>query len=240
MMEKPSDNMEIRENLTIVKSNIADACAAVGRRPEEVTLVGVTKTVSPQRINAAIELGLRNIGENRVQEYLSKKDMLNLDRVNVHLIGHLQTNKVSRIINEVDMIESVDSLRLAEVVNRESLKAGRVTDVLIEVNIGRESQKYGVLEEDLEKLLIEVSEFRGLRVLGLMTVPPILDTEKQIREVFSRMYKLFVDIKGKNIDNIFTDVLSMGMSSDYKEAIMEGATMVRVGSALFGKRRVTH
>ncbi|MDD3693452.1 MAG: YggS family pyridoxal phosphate-dependent enzyme [Oscillospiraceae bacterium] len=237
MMEKPLDDvLLIKENLKRIKNNITEACIAAGRQPNEVTLMGVTKTVSAKRINDAIGLGLSHIGENRVQEYLGKKDELNLNDVKVHFIGHLQTNKVSRIVSQVDMIDSIDSLRLANTVNKASLKAGRVTDVLIEVNIGREIQKSGILEENLEEFLYQVSTLNGLRVVGLMTVPPILTTERQRREVFSRMFKLFIDIKGKNIDNIFMDILSMGMSSDYVEAIMEGATMVRVGSALFGKR----
>ncbi len=237
MMEKPLDDvLLIKENLKRIKNNITEACIAAGRQPNEVTLMGVTKTVSAKRINDAIGLGLSHIGENRVQEYLGKKDELNLNDVKVHFIGHLQTNKVSRIVSQVDMIDSIDSLRLAHTVNKASLKAGRVTDVLIEVNIGREIQKSGILEENLEEFLYQVSTLNGLRVVGLMTVPPILTTERQRREVFSRMFKLFIDIKGKNIDNIFMDILSMGMSSDYVEAIMEGATMVRVGSALFGKR----
>ncbi len=237
MMEKPLDDvLLIKENLKRIKNNITEACITAGRQPNEVTLMGVTKTVSAKCINDAIGLGLSHIGENRVQEYLGKKDELKLDDVKVHFVGHLQTNKVSRIVTQVDMIDSVDSLRLANAINKASLKAGRVTDVLIEVNIGREIQKSGVFEENLEELLYQVSELNGLRVLGLMTVPPILDKKQQKREVFSRMYKLFVDIKGKNIDNIFMDILSMGMSSDYVEAIMEGATVVRIGSALFGKR----
>ena len=210
MMEKPLDDvLLIKENLKRIKNNITEACIAAGRQPNEVTLMGVTKTVSAKRINDAIGLGLSHIGENRVQEYLGKKDELNLNDVKVHFIGHLQTNKVSRIVSQVDMIDSIDSLRLANTVNKASLKAGRVTDVLIEVNIGREIQKSGILEENLEEFLYQVSTLNGLRVVGLMTVPPILTTERQRREVFSRMFKLFIDIKGKNIDNIFMDILSM-------------------------------
>lgn len=237
MMEKPLDDiLTIKENIKLIKNNITETCIAAGRQPSEVTLMGVTKTVSAKRINDAIGLGISHIGENRVQEYLGKKDELNLNGVKVHLIGRLQTNKVSRIVTQVDMIDSVDSFKLANAINKASLKAERVTDVLIEVNIGRETQKAGVLEENLEELLCQISALNGLRVRGLMTIPPIFDTKQQKREVFSRMYKLFIDIKGKNIDNIFMDILSMGMSSDYKEAIMEGSTVVRIGSAIFGRR----
>lgn len=154
----------------------------------------------------------------------------------MHLIGHLQTNKVTQIVGLVDCIESIDSLRVARAVSDASLKIGRVTDVLVEVNIGREEAKSGVLEEELEPLLEQISSFSGIRVCGLMTVPPILETEREKRQVFSQMRQLFIDMRGKNIDNINMSVLSMGMSSDYREAILEGATIIRVGSALFGRR----
>lgn len=215
---------------------MAEAALASGRRPEEVRLLGVTKTVPPDRINAALEAGVRGIGENRVQEFLGKREALRLDGVDVHLIGHLQTNKVPKIVGQVDMIESVDSVHLAKAISDASEKSGRITDVLAEVNIGREEAKSGVLSENLEELLAEIGGFSGIRVRGLMTVPPILETEAEKRAIFSRMYKLFIDIRAKNIDNVTMDVLSMGMSADYREAILEGATLVRVGSALFGRR----
>ncbi|MDD2418036.1 MAG: YggS family pyridoxal phosphate-dependent enzyme [Oscillospiraceae bacterium] len=237
MMGKWSDEAsDVVQNLREIQHNISEACIASGRRPEEVTLLGVTKTVPPARINSAISAGLLHIGENRVQEFLSKKEEINLENVKVHLIGHLQTNKISRIITNVDMIESVDSLRLADAINKQSIKINHVTNVLVEVNIGREQAKSGVMEEKLDELLYEISGMKGLNVLGLMTVPPIFDTEHEKRAVFSHMYKLFIDIRGKNIDNIHMDILSMGMSSDYIEAIKEGATIIRVGSAIFGKR----
>jgi pyridoxal phosphate enzyme (YggS family) len=171
-----------------------------------------------------------------VQEFLSKRDALQLTGVQTHLIGHLQTNKVSQIVGQVDMIESVDSIRVAQAIHKESQKKNRITDILVEVNIGREPEKSGVMQEQLEDLLCQINAFSGIQVHGLMTVPPIFDTEREKRAVFSKMYKLFIDIKAKNIDNVTMDVLSMGMSSDYKEAIQEGATLVRIGSALFGKR----
>lgn len=234
MMERPYD--DIRENLKRIEDAMAEAALASGRRPDAVRLLGVTKTVPPDRINAAIEAGVRGVGENRVQEFLSKKDELWLDGVDVHLIGHLQTNKVSKIVGQVDMIESVDSVRLAKAISDASEKIGRATEVLVEVNIGREEAKSGAFSENLEELLEEIGAFSGIRVRGLMTVPPILETEAEKRAIFSRMYKLFIDIRAKNIDNVTMDVLSMGMSADYREAILEGATLVRVGSALFGRR----
>lgn len=233
-MEKPFD--DICDNLKRVRLSIGEACVKAGRKPEDVLLLGVTKTVPPDRINAAIAAGLERIGENRVQEFLAKKDGLHLSGVEKHLIGHLQTNKVSKIVGEVDMIESVDSVHLAQAVSEASLKRQRTTDVLVEVNIGREEAKSGVLPECLEELLNSIRGFSGIRVRGLMTVAPILDTEREKRTVFSQMYKLFIDIKEKNIDNVAMDVLSMGMSSDYPEAIAEGSTNVRIGSAIFGRR----
>ncbi len=233
-MERPYD--DIRENLKAISQTMAEAAAASGRRPEDVRLLGVTKTVPPDRINAAIEAGVDAIGENRVQEFLGKRDSLHLDGVGVHLIGHLQTNKVSKIVGLVDMIESIDSVHLARAVSEASLKCGLVTDVLVEVNIGREEAKSGVFQENLEEVLEEIRPFPGIRVRGLMTVPPILETEREKRAVFARMYKLFIDIRAKNRDNGTMDVLSMGMSGDYREAILEGATLVRIGSALFGRR----
>ena len=171
-----------------------------------------------------------------MQEFLQKREELRLEGVGVHLIGHLQTNKVERIVGLVDRIESVDSLRVAQAIDAASRKRGIVTEVLVEVNIGGEEAKSGAAPEETEELLCRMAEMQGLRVRGLMTVPPIADTERERRGYFSRMKKLFVDIRDKNIDNIHMDVLSMGMSGDYVQAIREGSTEVRIGSALFGSR----
>ena len=234
------DSRFVLDNLGRIEERIAAACAAAGRKREDVTLLAVTKTVPPARINAAIGAGVTHIGENRVQEFLGKRDALRLDGVDVHLIGHLQTNK---IVGRVGMIESVDSLRLAEAISQASLREDNTrilpvgyTEVLVEVNIGGEEQKTGVAPERLEELLYTMAALPGIRVRGLMTVPPILTAPEEQRRVFSQMYKLFIDIRGKNIDNIRMDMLSMGMSSDYEQAILEGSTLVRIGSALFGRR----
>lgn len=235
MMERPYD--DICENLKRIRQTMTDACIQSCRKPEDVMLLGVTKTVSSDRINAAIEAGIVRIGENRVQEFLQKKDSLNLNGIEVHLIGHLQTNKVTKIVGDVKMIESVDSIHLAQAIHEASEKKRIATDILVEVNIGREEAKSGVLSENLEELLCKINQYSGIHVRGLMTVPPIFDSEREKRAVFSKMYKLFIDIKAKKIDNVNMDVLSMGMSADYKEAILEGATIVRIGSALFGKRQ---
>lgn len=227
---------DIAENYARIRETMTKACADAGRAEDAVSLLAVTKTVEPARINRAIELGVTQIGENRVQEFLGKRNSLRLDGIGVHLIGHLQTNKVRQIVGLADMIESVDSVRVAAAIDAASQKLGRITNVLVEVNIGREEAKSGVLPEELEPLLEQISSFSGIRVRGLMTVPPILHTESEKRRIFSQMRELFIDIKGKNIDNVDMGVLSMGMSADYREAILEGATLIRVGSALFGRR----
>lgn len=227
----------IKDNLALVEQTIADACDAVGRRRDDVTLTAVTKTVEPTVINEAIACGVTHIGENRVQEFLSKKPFLHLDGVQTYLIGHLQTNKVRQIVGEVSMIQSVDSLRLAQTISQRAENNGIAVPVLIEVNIGGEEQKSGIAPNEVEDLLCNMSTLPAIQVRGLMTVAPILHTEYEKRALFSKMYQLFIDIKDKNIDNIIMQDLSMGMSGDYREAIMEGATIVRVGSAIFGRRQ---
>lgn len=232
-----SDVIQVRENLLRIEQDIQNACAACGRRREEITLMAVTKTVDPVRINAAIEAGVTCIGENRVQEFLQKRDDLRLAGVQKHLIGHLQTNKVRQIVGQVDMIQSVDSERLAQAISEQSLKrTGAPTDVLVEVNIGNEDSKSGVSVEELEPLLWKIGEFSGIRVRGLMTIPPILESDAEKRAIFSKMKQLFIDIQSKKVDNVSMDILSMGMSSDYVQAVLEGSTLVRIGSSLFGKR----
>ena len=236
MMERLSVDAVIGDNLLRIQETMHDACIAGGRHPDEVKLLAVTKTVDAERINAAIRLGVKQIGENRVQEFLGKRDTLNLTDVQAHLIGHLQTNKVKQIVGKVQMIQSVDSLRVAQAIDRYSRELGIVTPVLIEVNIGGEDAKSGVGPAELEKLLYDLCPLDAIHVRGLMTVPPILQKEHEKRAIFSKMYQLFVDIKAKKLDNIDMQELSMGMSGDFREAILEGSTMVRVGSALFGER----
>ena len=227
----------VRENLDRIEEQIQNACVAAGRKREEVTLMAVTKTVDAARINAALSAGVTHIGENRVQEFLEKRDDLQLQGVQAHLIGHLQTNKVKRIVDKVDMIQSIDSERLARAVSEAAQQTERgYCDVLLEVNIGNEDSKSGVAVNELEQLLETTATLPGVRVRGLMAIPPILQTEAEKRAVFEQMYKLFVDIRGKNVDNITMEILSMGMSMDFAEAIREGSTMVRIGSAIFGKR----
>lgn len=236
-MERSSIEQLVADNVAYIGSEMAEACHRAGRPADAVQLLAVTKTVSPEKINAAIQCGINQIGENRVQEYLKKRDDLMLEGVKTHLIGHLQTNKVRQIVGQVDMIESVDSLRLAKAISERSETLQIKTPILVEVNIGGEDAKSGIEPENLEQLLLECSKLSGIKVQGLMTIPPILHTEREKREIFSKMYQLFVDIKSKKIDNIDMQELSMGMSGDFREAILEGATIVRVGSALFGERQ---
>ena len=237
MTEKSSIDPVISDNVQRVREQIENACVVAGHSPDDVTLLAVTKTVDAERINAAIRCGVQQIGENRVQEFLGKRDDLDLTNVQAHLIGHLQTNKVRQIVGKVHMIQSVDSIRVAAAIDRCSQELDIVTPILVEVNIGGEEAKSGISPDNLENLLAEIAPLKGVRVQGLMTVPPILHKESEKRAIFSKMYQLFVDIKAKNIDNIGMQILSMGMSGDFREAILEGSTMVRIGSALFGERQ---
>ncbi len=224
------------DNYNRVRTQIKEAALKAGRGENDVRLMCVTKTVEAQYINPVLDLGADLIGENRVQEFLGKKDDLHLDGVEKHLIGHLQTNKVRQIVGEVDMIESVDSLKLAAEIAKQSQKRDIVTDVLVEVNVGKEESKSGIYAEGLEELLCQISELGGIRVRGLMTIPPICD-ESEARKYFARLRQSFEDIKGKKIDNINMDILSMGMSGDFEAAVLEGSNIVRVGSAIFGARK---
>lgn len=232
-----TENSFVKDNILCIREQMENACIKVGRSADEVELLAVTKTVAPEPINEAIRCGIGAIGENRVQEYLGKKDALHLEGVKTHLIGHLQTNKVKSIVGQVDMIQSVDSEKLLSAISRASENQGIVTDVLLEVNIGREPQKSGVLSENLGELLEKAPMYKGVFVRGLMTVPPILETEMEKRKIFSEMYQLFIDNRSKKLDNVDMSILSMGMSGDYYEAILEGATTVRIGSAIFGHRQ---
>ena len=227
---------DIEYNYKTIRENIYNSAVKAGRNPEEITFLEATKTVEPEYINYAISLGLDHIGENRVQELLSKYESYDLNNTKLHMIGHLQSNKVRQIVGKVDMIESVDSLKLANEISQQSLKNNVKTDILVEVNIGGEESKSGISPDKLEELLYQIAELKAIKVKGLMTIPPICENKQKICGYFENMRKLFLDISAKKIDNISMNVLSMGMSDDYCEAIAEGATMVRIGSALFGAR----
>ena len=233
MMEKSS--VEIFDiNFENVKSRIEAAAKKSGREPGDITLLAATKTVEPELINHAIESGINYIGENRVQEFL-KKEPYYLP-VHKHFIGHLQTNKVKDIVGRVELIHSVDSLHLAQEISKQSEKAGITTDILLEVNIGGEESKHGFAPDEVISAAVQTAKLDFVRLRGLMAIPPICENSDDNVKFFERLRKLFIDIKCKNIDNSNIDILSMGMSDDFDKAIECGATLVRIGTALFGKR----
>lgn len=227
---------DIKYNYDFINEKIAEAAMKAGKTRDDITFLSATKTVEPEYINYAISLGLSYIGENKVQELLSKYDQYNLENCSLQFIGHLQSNKVRQIVGKVDLIQSIDSMKLAKEVSKCSLKNNITSDILVEVNIGKEENKSGVMPEMLEELVEEISTLPAVDVKGLMTIPPICEKKDEIRRYFEKMNRLFLDISSKKLDNVSMDILSMGMSSDYYEAILEGANMVRIGSALFGNR----
>ena len=206
------------------------------RDPSEVQVMAVTKTVDPVLVNAAIGAGITLLGENKAQELCAKYDSYHKDGVQIHFIGHLQTNKVRQIVDKVSMVESVDSIKLAREIDRHCAAIGKVMDVLLEVNIGREENKTGIFPELLPALLEEAGKLEHIRVRGLMTIPPVCETEEEVLQYFSQMRQLFIDIKQKKYDNISMEILSMGMSADYLAAVRCGSNIVRIGTAMFGQR----
>lgn len=233
MTEKSSIDI-FDNNFKKITENIARAAKKSGREPEDIILLAATKTVDVDVINYAISSGIDFIGENRVQEFLSKYD--DYIPVHKHFIGHLQTNKVKDIVGRVELIHSVDSYRLAEEISRQSVKKGITTDVLLEINIGNEESKSGFCYDEVASAVEKIAKLDGIRVKGLMAIPPICENSEQNRPYFAKMQKLFIDIGHKKIDNSSMEILSMGMSDDYEVAISEGANMVRLGTALFGRR----
>lgn len=232
-MEKSSISI-FDENYKEITENIARAAEKSGRKYEDITLLAATKTVDTEVINHAISSGISYIGENRVQEFLSKHE--SFLPVNQHFIGHLQTNKVKDIIDKVSLIHSVDSFRLAEEISRQAVKRGITVNILLEINIGDEESKSGFSYNDAVAAVEKIAKLDGIKIKGLMAIPPICENSEQNRPYFAKMKKLFIDIGNKKIDNSNMDILSMGMSDDYEVAIEEGANMVRLGTALFGRR----
>ena len=225
----------IRERLEKVQNSISEAVKASGRDEKDVTLIAVSKTKPVEMIKEVYDAGIRDFGENKVQEIIDKYPKLPSD-IRWHLIGHLQTNKVKYIIDKVCMIHSVDSLKLAQEISRQAIKHNVTADILIEVNVAGEDTKFGVKPEDTLSLCEEISTLANVRIRGLMTVAPFVDDPEENRAVFCTLRQLLVDIDAKNIDNVCMDCLSMGMSNDYTVAIEEGATFVRVGTSIFGQR----
>lgn len=225
----------IRENLTLVRKKIDEACVRAGRRPEEVTLIAVSKTKPAALLQEAYEAGAREFGENKVQELTDKYEILPKD-IKWHMIGHLQRNKVKYVVDKASLIHSVDSLRLAEEISREALRKNVEANVLIEVNAAGEESKFGVTPEAAEALVRQAAALPAIHVKGLMTIAPYVEDPEENRKHFVRIRQLAVDIKAKNIDNVTMAVLSMGMTGDYEVAVEEGATCVRVGAGIFGGR----
>ena len=229
-------NISIADNIKRVRESIAEAAVRSGRRPEDIKLVAASKTKPADYIKQAIAAGVDAVGENRVQEMLEKHAQDAYKGAPLHFIGHLQSNKVSKVVGVCDLIESVSSKSLVESIGKKARSLGINQDVLIEVNIGREPQKSGVMPEQIEEILALASETEGIKVLGLMAIPPINDENENNCYYFDIIFKLFVDISAKKYDNVSVRLLSMGMSDSYIDAIRAGSNMVRIGSALFGSR----
>jgi|LSQX01.1.fsa_nt_gb pyridoxal phosphate enzyme (YggS family) len=229
------NNDLIKNNIEAVHKRISASAAKVGRDPEDIKLIGVSKTVDAARIREAYKCGIEIFGENRVQELCEKTDILDVECI-WHMIGHLQTNKVKYIIDKVDLIHSLDSLELAREINKRAEKAGRIANVLVQVNVAREDTKFGIGPEDTIRFVKEVSQMGNIGIKGLMTIAPFSQNPEGVRWVFAGLGKLRIDISKENIDNVSMDYLSMGMSNDFEVAIEEGSNMVRIGTALFGSR----
>ncbi|NBI99625.1 YggS family pyridoxal phosphate-dependent enzyme [Lachnospiraceae bacterium] len=225
----------IRDQLHEVETRIQAACARAGRKREEVTLIAVSKTKPVEVLREAYDLGVRVFGENKVQELTEKFGALPTD-IHWHMIGHLQTNKVKYIVEKAELIHSVDSLRLAQAIEKEAAKRGLTSDILVEVNVAEEKSKFGVRVNEVISFIETLAQFPHLHVCGLMTIAPFVENPEENRPIFKNLHKLSVDIAHKNIDNVNVNILSMGMTNDYEVAIEEGATMVRVGTGIFGAR----
>ena len=228
--------MSIAENVKAVKENIASAAIRCGRDPSEIKLVAATKMNDTERVKQAIAAGVDICGENRVQELQQKLAEGAYVGCPLHFIGHLQKNKVKYIVGKVELIHSVDSVALAQEINKKAAALGLVQDILLEVNIGAEEAKSGFAPEELSNALDELAQLGSVRVLGLMAIPPICEKSENNRVYFRRMKQLFIDIGQKKYDNVFMQLLSMGMSADYEVAVEEGANLVRVGTGIFGAR----
>lgn len=223
------------ENFERIREKFENAVVKSGRNPDDVVFSAASKTISPLVLNYAYSKGLHVMGENRVQELLSKWDALDKG-IDMQFIGRLQTNKVKYIVDKVSLIQSVDSVKLATEISRRCEQIGKVMPVLVEINVGGEESKGGIAPESAFEFIDEIRSLHGICVKGLMTIGPLDSQDSQKFEYFSKMQKLFVDIRGKNVDNVYMEILSMGMSCDFEQAILAGSTQVRIGSALFGAR----
>ncbi len=225
----------IKENLSSVQKNVKTAVEKAGRNDNDVTLIAVSKTKPVELLMEAYEAGIRDFGENKVQELCEKYEVMPKD-IRWHMIGHLQRNKVKYIVDKVALIHSVDSLRLAEQIETEAAKKNVIVDILVEVNVACEDSKFGVMTEETLELVKNIAAFEHINIKGLMTIAPYTEEPEENRKYFEKLKQLSVDIKAKNVDNISMEMLSMGMTGDYQVAIEEGATFVRVGTGIFGER----
>ena len=223
--------MGILENYNDIKSRVDAACEKSGRCADDVLILGVSKTISADVLNEAVSLGITTLGENRVQELCDKFD--SVEGATWHLIGHLQTNKVKYIIDKVSLIHSVESIKLIEEISRQAKKHGKVQDVLIEVNVSGEESKFGVPYAEIYDFLDAADKFDGIKIKGFMTMAPLMAEKDEIRQIFKKLYNLYIDIGQKKYDNISMKYLSMGMSNDFEIAVEEGANIIRVGRSLF-------
>lgn len=228
----------LKENYDRVSDNIFRVCEKSGRKPDEVTLIAVSKTKPVSMLQEIYDHGCRDFGENKVQELVEKYEVLPKD-IRWHLIGHLQRNKVKYVVDKAALIHSVDSLKLAEEISKEALKKNVEVDILIEVNVAEEESKFGVKSEDAPELVSQIAKLPGIHIKGLMTIAPYVENPEDNRQYFAQLRQLSVDISAKNIDNVTMNVLSMGMTGDYETAVSEGATLVRVGTGIFGERHYT-
>ena len=228
--------MSIAENIKTIKENIRNAAIAAGRDPREILLCAATKTNGADAVRQAITAGVDCCGENRVQELTAKLAEHAYDGAPVHFIGRLQTNKVRQVVGQVSLIHSADRMKLLEAINTEAARQGIVQDILLQINIGEEASKGGFLESELPEILPQMGSFSNIRVRGLMAIPPICEDSSGNDKFFQKMYNLSVDIMRKKYDNVCVNILSMGMSGDFADAIACGSTMIRVGTAIFGAR----
>ena len=228
--------MSIAENVARIKAEMSAAALAAGRDPKDILLCAATKMNDAENVRQAIAAGVDCCGENRVQELTQKLSENAYEGAPVHFIGHLQTNKVKQVVGKVSLIHSIDSMRLLEAVNKEAARQGICQDILLEINIANEESKSGFTIEEMDSVLSQIGEFSSIRVLGFMVIPPICQDSTDNHKFFQKIYNLSVDITRKKYDNVCVDILSMGMSGDYADAIACGSTMIRVGTAIFGSR----
>lgn len=227
--------MGIKENLDSVQTHMEAACASCGRTAGEVKLIAVSKTKPLPMLEEAYACGCRDFGENKVQELVDKYEAMPKD-IRWHMIGHLQRNKVKYLVDKVFLIHSVDSLRLAEEIEKEAAKKNVTVNILVEVNVAGEESKFGTTSEEASALVEQIAKLPHIRIKGLMTIAPYAEDSEQNRRYFAKLKQIYVDIIHKNIDNVFMEELSMGMTGDYEVAITEGATCIRVGTGIFGER----